>query len=1257
MASHLDEEMTPVWTVIRRLLVLALAFSTPTLRAEPPVTVAEKSNYQATARHAEVMAFSEQLAKESPRVRLGELAVSTEGRKLPLIILADPPVSSAQEAGKSNKPVVFAIANIHAGEVDGKEALLMLARDLALAKEPGPLKNLIVVLCPNFNPDGNEKISKENRLHQTGPAEGVGLRTNGQGFDLNRDFVKLESPEVRGLVHFLNEWDPAIFIDCHTTNGSFHRYTLTYEGGRSPIGDEKLNAFTRDELLPEVGKRVEKQTGYKTFYYGNFSADRSRWESVPPTPRYSTHYASSRNRIGILSESYVYAPYKDRVLSTRAFVQNILDYASENRDKLEKLLTQAKTPRSKVPLRFEAAAHGRPMEFLGFVEEVENGKRINTGKPKSYEVIYQGASRTTKEVDKPTAYLFPASYSKAVELLQRHGIKVEQLREDIDLEVVAHKVDRITRSGVFQKHQMVTLTTSEGKEKRRIPAGTIVVRTDGPLGSLASFLLEPQASDGLATWNFFDDGLKEGGEFPVLRLADSMPLFTAGVRPLAEHRKKNQAITMEMVMSGRSPNFSGSPLDGLTWLEDGEHYLQSRNGQLQKVHAVTGRGEAFYDAEKVIEALAKVAPLDEETARRLVGSGGQRRAGPRRRGGGGGSALNFDPTKKAALFNHEGDYYLAALDGSRAVRLTKSGPGKELVNLSPDGQALAYVRGNNLHAVDSATQTERQLTSDGGELVYNGKASWVYFEEIYNRNWQSYWWSPDSKQIAFLRHDDTPVPRFDIVDTLPLNQRVEATRYPKAGKPNPLVKAGIASISGGPVRWVTLPSYPEKDLLITRVGWLPDSQSVYLYVQDRAQTWLDLFVAPAAGGEAKKLFRETTKAWVEDLGPLTFLKDGSFLLSSEHTGYKHIFHYEADGKLRRQITDGPWEAREMPRVDEQDGWIYFNGMKDNPIGNNFYRVRLDGTDLTRLTPEAGSHDVSLAPRGPLFIDTYSSHATPTKVRLGKADASTERMLDTNPVYTREEYRTGAFEMVKIKTPDGFELEGSLLKPPSFDPNRKYPVWFMTYAGPHMPTIRDGWSGGRVRDEALADMGFIVFHADPRSASGKGVLPTWSAYKQLGVQELKDIETMMDWLTSHSWVDGSRIGMSGASYGGFITAFALTHSKRFAAGIADAAVTDWSLYDSIYTERYMNTPQVNKEGYEKTSVVRAAKNLHGKLLLIHGLMDDNVHAQNFIQLVDALQRAGKDFEIMFYPRARHGSGGPHHQKLTTDFMKRVLKPGT
>ncbi len=1238
--------------MIRRFLPVLLLSLFPLLaRAEdtPLLTVAEKSEYKATARHADVLDFCERLAKQAPVVRLAELGKSGEGRKLPFVILADPPVSTPEEAAKSKKLVVLVIANIHAGEVDGKEALLMLARDLATAKDKPLLKDLVIVFAPIFNADGNEKIAKTNRPEQAGPEDGVGVRANSQGLDLNRDYVKLESPEVRALVKCFNQWDPAVFVDCHTTNGSYHRYTMTYEGGRCPAGDPRIVSLVTDEMLPEITKRLEKETGYRSYFYGNFSPDRTRWETVPATPRYGTHYAGLRNRISILSESYTYAPFKDRVLGSRGFVKDILEYTAENKDKIRKLLDEARDATvkagtelketTKVPLQFKEAPRGRPYEFLGFVEEEKDGHRVNTGKPKSYELTYWGGTETTLAVRLPYAYLVPASQTKAVENLQRHGIVMEELREDIELDVEPYKVDEIKKGTPFQKHESVTLTVTPRKESRRVEAGTIIVRTAQPLGNLAAFLLEPQSCDGLATWNFFDDALKEGKDFPVLRLPAKAALTTGRVRPLPEDRPQKKSITFDTWYGGaQPPNFTGNPVSVLGWLDDGEHFLQMKSDRLYTVDAVTGRAQPFYDADKLAAALTALPGIEREVAQRTAHS----------------SALQMNPQRTAVLIVHENDLYYCSLDGAKPVRLTRSPGAKELAGFSPDGKFVAFVKDNNLCVVDVATQSEKALTTDGSATIFNAKADWVYFEEIYHRSRHAFWWSPDSTRLAFLRFDDSPVKKLTVVDHLPVNQRVEETPYPKAGQPNPLVKVGVVSVGGGTVHWADLDAYTPTSSLVTRVGWTPDSLNVFFYVQDRAQTWLDFCTIGRQGGTPKKLFRETTKAWVDDPGDPLFLKDDSFLLLSERDGWKHVYHFDKDGKLKKQLTTGDWEVHAVHQANEESGWVYFTGTRDSPTAQNLYRVKLDGSGLERLT-NGGEHRAVVAPKGKLFLDTYSDEQTPPRVRVCRTDGSVARVVDTNPVYLLDDYRLGRYERVRVKTADGFDLEARILKSANFDPAKKYPVWFMTYAGPHAPTIRDGWGTQRFRDEMLVNMGFIVFRCDPRSASGKGACSAWTAYKQLGVQELKDIETAITWLSSSSYVDASRIGMSGHSYGGFMTAYALTHSKLFAAGIAGAPVTDWGNYDSIYTERYMNTPQENPKGYEASSVVKAAKNLHGKLLLLHGVMDDNVHVQNSLQLMQALEQADRDFEVMLYPQARHPITGKHYQRLIVDFMKRTLKP--
>ncbi len=308
---------------VRALLVISgIAISTAAF-AQNPVTVAESSDFKVTSKHADVVAFCEALAKSAPEVvRLGEFGISEEGQKMPLLILSDPPVSKPEDVSRSSKLVVFVQANIHAGEIDGKEAILMLARELAQSKDRTLLKKLVFLICPDVNPDGNDRLAR-NRPTQNGP-ELVGTRANAKGYDLNRDFVKLETAEVRSMVRICRKWDPAIYVDMHTTNGSYHRYPLTYDGPRNPATSEKLVDYVRDTMLPDVGKRLEKLSGFPSFTYGNFERNHTRWEAFPSEPRYSTHYVGMRCRIGILSESYAYASFKDRVIAGREFVRSIL---------------------------------------------------------------------------------------------------------------------------------------------------------------------------------------------------------------------------------------------------------------------------------------------------------------------------------------------------------------------------------------------------------------------------------------------------------------------------------------------------------------------------------------------------------------------------------------------------------------------------------------------------------------------------------------------------------------------------------------------------------------------------------------------------------------------------------------------------------------------------------------------------------------------------------------------------------------------
>ncbi len=1191
----------------------------------PPVqTAAEKTNYQETTRHAEVISFGEQLAKLTPRVKATTYGMSKEGRPLPLLIVSDTGLDSPAAAAKANKLVLLVYANIHAGEVDGKEAVLALARDLALGNDP-LLKTCVILVAPDINPDGNEKMGPDTRPGQNGPPL-AGVRENADGLDLNRDFVKLESPEIRALIKLVTTWDPLLLIDCHTTNGSKHRYTLTYDGPQHPSADARLIAFSNNTLLPDTTKRLKAATGFESFFYGNFNKDKTQWTSYPATPRFGTQYVGLRNRVAVLSESYTYASFSDRVKASYSFVKAVFQSIAEKPDVLRKLTHEATTP-TRIALRSKAVAHEKPATVLGFDAD---------GKPKDFTLQLVTDCVATLEVEVPEAYLVPPSFTDAIDTLRRHGVTVEELREDVDLDLEVYRVTETTAAAeAYQMHTTRKVEVAREKAARRMPAGTFVVRTGQPLGRLAAFLLEPQAEDGLTTWNAFDAGIAKDKEFPVVRVPKLGGLATGQPRPLPENRKKDQPFDLGFLTSNRA--FAVGEIGSVTWLPDGEHFLQTKGNKLWKVAARTGRSELFVDAAKLEKSLEGL-PTIQRQARGGIARGAEYRMNPNRTG--------------TLVDLPKGEIGFAYFDGTPGVSLTTSGGKKEYVSFSPAGTHIAFTRAGNLFAVDLATRKETALTTDTGAEFLNGRADWVYEEEIFNRNGQAYWWNAEGSAVAFLRFDDTPVKKYTLADPLTTRGRAEVYAYPKPGDPNPLAKIGVVTLADAKPVFLAMGEYMPEDTLFARVGWLPDGKSVFAYVQNRRQTWLDFVVWDTPTSSPRVLFRDQTKAWIDDAGEPKFLADASFLFPSERSGWKHLYHYDPDGKLIRAVTTGEWEVRDVHRVSEDDGVVYFSGTKDGTNGANLYAAKLDGSAVTRLSAGDGTHTVSVARKGNLFTDRFTDNNTPGRTTLRELGGGMVRTLDNNPAYAREEYRFGKFERLQIPMKDGFQLEASIVYPLDFDPAKKHPIWISTYAGPHAPTVKDAW-GWRSFEQVLAHMGVVSVRVDPRSASGKGAVSAWACYKQMGVPELKDLEETVDWIAAKPWADGSRVGISGHSFGGFITAYALTHSKKFAAGIAGAPPTDWRLYDTIYTERYMGLPDENKAGYDKTSVVKAAGNLHGKLLLIHGLMDDNVHVQNSMQLVDALQKANKPFELMIYPPSRHGIRGVHYQTLQIEFIRRTM----
>ena len=496
-------------------------------RADPPadlLTVAERSNFRATARHAEVVALCERLEARSPLVTLAELGKSGEGRSLPLMVVADPPVRTPAEARAAGKLVVFLFGNIHAGEVCGKEALPILVRELTDRPDHPLLKDLILLVAPIFNADGNERVSLTNRPGQVGPAEGMGQRANAAGLDLNRDFMKLEAPETRALVRLLNEWDPALTVDTHTTNGSHHRYTLTYDGPKNPAGDREVREFARGRMFPDLTAAFKQATGRDAFWYGNFEADHTRWTTYPSTPRFGTTYIGLRNRLSVLTEAYSYVPYDVRVWATRDFCRLACEYAAAHRAAIRDLLARAdrataEADHPSVAIRSKPRALPDRVPVLGFVERREGNRSVSTGEPRDYPCAVERDFEPTVSVPRPAAYLVPPDLPRVIELLQAHGIRMTRLDAPERRTVTIDRVDALTRSARrFEGHNLVDIAaTTPRTEPREVAAGTWVVATAQPLGTLAAYLLEPRSDDGVAAWNLLDDEVGTGRDFPITR--------------------------------------------------------------------------------------------------------------------------------------------------------------------------------------------------------------------------------------------------------------------------------------------------------------------------------------------------------------------------------------------------------------------------------------------------------------------------------------------------------------------------------------------------------------------------------------------------------------------------------------------------------------------------------------------------------------------------------------------------------------------
>jgi len=578
--------------------------------------------------------------------------------------------------------------------------------------------------------------------------------------------------------------------------------------------------------------------------------------------------------------------------------------------------------------------------------------------------------------------------------------------------------------------------------------------------------------------------------------------------------------------------------------------------------------------------------------------------------------------------------------------------------LSPDGAWVAYTRGNNLFAYDLEHGVEHQYTTDGSDVVLNGYASWVYMEEILGRasNYAAFWWSPDSTRLAFMRFDDSPVPVFPIYHADGQHGELERQRYPKAGDPNPYVQMGVVAVADGTLAWMDFD--PKADHYIAWPFWTPDSKALTVQWMNRGQDTLRLYHCDPASGRKTMIVEEKQKGWVEWFEDFTYLASGrGMIIRSSVDGWEHLYLYNRDGSLRTRLTAGDWRVSSIVRVDEQGGYVYFMGKPGKTWDAQLMRVRLDGSGLETLTKGEGVHSARLSPEAGHFVDTVTRIDAPAVTNLHRIDGTLVRRLGTQHSGAFGDYAWGKGELFTIPSADGqFQLPAYWVLPPDFDPKhskKTYPVIFSIYSGPDAGTVANAWPG--LQAHYWAQRGVITISVDHRASGHFGKKGVALMHRTLGTWEMADLMAAAAWLRTKPFVAKDRIGIAGGSYGGYTTMMALFYGAgAFNYGIAGSSVTDWQLYDSVYTERYMDTPTENPQGYKAGAVLTYGDRYRGGLRITHGTIDDNVHMQNSLQVIDWLTTANKRFEMMLYPDSRHGiAQRAHAAKDAHDFWMRNL----
>ncbi|MFN2394945.1 MAG: S9 family peptidase [Bacteroidales bacterium] len=614
-----------------------------------------------------------------------------------------------------------------------------------------------------------------------------------------------------------------------------------------------------------------------------------------------------------------------------------------------------------------------------------------------------------------------------------------------------------------------------------------------------------------------------------------------------------------------------------------------------------------------------------------------------------------------SIYRHSSvsDFFVYDISEKTYISLSENGK-QGIPDFSPDGTKVAFVRDNNIFISDIESGAEYQITADGkyNEII-NGTTDWVYEEEFgFTKGFQ---WSPDGKKIAYYRFDETHVKEFNMLLYGSLYPSDYRFKYPKAGESNAHVSIYLYDLEKQ--KHIKVDTGEETDQYILRIKWTRNPAKLAVFRMNRHQNHLEILLADAYSGATALMYEETNKYYIDITDDLTFLRDEeSFIISSEKSGFNHLYHYNTNGVLIRQITRGSWDVNNFMGVDEENDVIYYTSFEESPMENHLYVSDIEGRSKKKLTEQPGWHSPSFSENYKYFINSFTTLATPPVFTINRSDGSQLRLLeDNNELYqTISDYNYVKPEFFIVQLEDGTGLNGWMMKPADFDPDKKYPLFMYVYGGPGSQTVTHRWNTfNGAWFQMLTQMGYIVVSVDNRGTGGRGEEFKKMTYLQLGKYEAMDQIEAARQLAERSYIDGNRMAIFGWSYGGYLSSLCLAlGADVFDAAIAVAPVTNWRFYDTIYTERYMRTPQENEDGYDNNSPINHADKIKGAYLLVHGSADDNVHYQNTMEMAKELISSDVDFEMMIYPNHNHGIAGGntrlHLYRQMTDFLERKMK---